>query len=116
MIEKIRAFIVKNYLWVNLALLIPLAIMLVIGIISKSLDITIIIIGLIFYFAVPLLMKLLKLNGKYNNVIVVLLMLMLVYTIVYTVLGIASLKLYSGPVGALIFMLMFVRILKQNTN
>lgn len=115
MIEKIRAFIVKNYVWVNLALLIPLAIMLVIGLISKSLNIMIIIVGLIFYFAVPLLMKLLKPNINYN-IFVVFLMFLLVYTIVYTVLGIASLKLNVGPVGTLIFMLIFVKILKQNSD
>lgn len=75
MIEKIRAFIVKNYLWVNLALLIPLVIMLVIGLISKSVDIMLVISGLIFYFVVSLLMKLLKLNSKFiNNMIVVFLM------------------------------------------
>lgn len=116
MIEKIKAFIVKNYLWINLALLVPLIIGIVIELINKSFDMAIVLLvfGLMLYFIAPLLIK--RLKTKLDNMIVVITIIIFVYTVVYGVLGIISGKLYSGPVGGLVFMLGFIKMIKQNSD
>ncbi len=114
MIEKIKAFIVKNYLWVNLALLVPLIICIVIELINKSFDIVLLVFGLMIYFIAPLLIK--RLKTKLSNMLVVITIILFVYTVVYGVLGIASGKLYGGIVGGLVFLLAFIKMIKQNSD